>query len=159
MTRAAAANDIPSSILYAVGLTETGKNGVLNPLDLNVEGRSEHSETLPEALGKFHAARSRGVRLIDIGCMQINYHWHARRFTSVESMFDPFDNVNFAARFLKDLRQREGSWTLAVARYNAGPNNNAAQKKYVCNVVRRMIATGMGGWTPSSRKFCDEAKP
>jgi soluble lytic murein transglycosylase-like protein len=62
--------------------------------------------------------------------------------------------VEYAARFLKQLRKREGNWTLAVARYNAGPNNNPAQKKYVCRVIANMVATGFGTWTPKARKFC-----
>jgi soluble lytic murein transglycosylase-like protein len=70
-------------------------------------------------------------------------------------MFDPARNVRYAANFLKELRQREGSWTLAVARYNAGPNNEPAQKKYVCAVIRNMVASGMGRWTPNARAFCE----
>ena len=41
-------------------------------------------------------------------------------------------NVQYAAHFLRELRTRERNWTMAVARYNAGPNNEPAQKKYVC---------------------------
>ena len=50
----------------------------------------------------------------------------------VEAMFDPARNVDYAARFLKELSTREGNWTMAVARYNAGPNNRSAQKRYIC---------------------------
>ena len=69
-------------------------------------------------------------------------------------MFDPAQNVAYAARFLKELRQREGSWTLAAARYNAGPNNNPAQKQYVCTVITNMVASGFGSWTPAAKSFC-----
>ena len=40
-------------------------------------------------------------------------------------MFDSVRNVEYAANFLKALKAQEGSWTLAVARYNAGPGNLA----------------------------------
>ena len=69
-------------------------------------------------------------------------------------MFDPHANVDYAARFLKVLHRREGSWTMAVARYHAGPNNNPAQKQYVCAVIVNMVATGFGEWTAQSRDFC-----
>ena len=71
-------------------------------------------------------------------------------------MFDPARNVDYAARFLKELREREGNWTLAVARYNAGPNNNPAQKQYVCRVISNMVASGFGEWTADARNFCGQ---
>jgi soluble lytic murein transglycosylase-like protein len=154
MVRAAQANDIPLNVLYAIGLTETGYKGTLNPFAMNVDGRAVSSASLDEALAKFAAERARGAQLIDIGCMQINHHWHAADFHSVAEMFDPAKNVRYAATFLKELRAREGTWTLAVARYNAGPGNDSAQKKYVCTVIRNMVASGMGQWTPNARAFC-----
>ena len=69
-------------------------------------------------------------------------------------MFDPGRNVDYAARFLRELKEREHSWTMAVARYNAGPDNDPAQKVYVCGVLRRMVASGFGAWTESAKKFC-----
>jgi soluble lytic murein transglycosylase-like protein len=155
MARAAQANDIPLNVLYAVGLTETGAKGTLNPFAMNVDGRAVISTSLPEALAKFDAERAHGAKLIDIGCMQINHYWHGADFHSVTEMFDPARNVRYAANFLKELRAREGTWTLAVARYNAGPNADAAQKKYVCAVIRNMVASGMGQWTPNARAFCE----
>ncbi len=75
-------------------------------------------------------------------------------------MFDPHKNVDYAARFLKDLRQSEGSWTLAVGRYNAGKNNDPAQKRYVCRVLGRLVESGFGAWTSRSTAFCgNEASP
>ena len=91
--------------------------------------------------------------LIDVGCMQINHHYHADAFASVTEMFDPHKNVDYAAHFLTRLRQREGSWTMAVARYHAGPNNDPAQKRYVCAVIANMVATGFGAMTPNARSF------
>jgi soluble lytic murein transglycosylase-like protein len=154
MMRASNKHGVPLGMLYAVGLTETGRAGSLQPYALNIEGRSAFGANLAEAVQFFKAARKRGAKLIDLGCMQINHHYHAENFASVEEMLDPAKNVEYAAQFLKQLREREGTWTLAVARYNAGPNNNPAQKKYVCRVIANMVATGFGKWTPKARKFC-----
>ena len=146
--------DVPLAVFYAVGLQETGTRRGLQPFAMNIEGRPVASATLDEALRAFAAARNRGTQLIDIGCMQINYRYHGSGFASVEAMFDPAKNVDYAAKFLRDLKAREGSWTLAVARYNAGPNNNPAQRKYVCGVIRNMVASGFGSWTAGASSFC-----
>lgn len=154
MARAARAENIPLSVLYAVGLTETGQHGRLQPYAMNIDGVEATANSLPEALEIFHAAQRRGAKFIDIGCMQINHRFHAADFPSLDSMFDPHRNVAYAAHFLKILRRREANWTLAVARYNAGPDNDAGQKKYVCAVIANMVRSGLGGWTDSARRFC-----
>lgn len=153
MIRAAKESSVPLAVLYAVALTETGQRGALHAYAMNVEGRPVFSPTLPEALVRFEAARRAGASLIDIGCMQVNHRYHGKRFASLEDMFDPRRNVDYAARFLKNLREREGNWTGAVARYHAGPNN-PAQKSYVCAVIANMIRSGFGSWTDASRSYC-----
>lgn len=145
---------VPLAILYAVGLTETGRKGSLQPNAMNIEGRAYFGTSKADALRQFQIARSHGAKLIDLGCMQINHYYHGEHFASVAAMLDPHANVQYAARFLKVLRSSEGSWTMAVARYHAGPNNNPAQKRYVCMVIQNMVATGFGAWTPQSRAFC-----
>jgi soluble lytic murein transglycosylase-like protein len=71
-------------------------------------------------------------------------------------MFDPARNVDYAARFLKELRAREGNWTMAVARYNAGPTNTIGQWRYICSVIGSLVASGFGSWTSGARAFCHE---
>ena len=154
MTRAAARTGVPLNVLYSVGLTETGSRGELSPYDMNIDGQAVHSTGLAEAMARFAQAKGRGAKLIDIGCMQINHHWHGSDFCSLSDMFDPARNVEYAASFLKALRAEQGSWTLAVARYNAGPSNPAAEKTYVCAVIRNMIASGFGRWTANASALC-----
>lgn len=155
MIRAAREFRVPVNILYAVGLTETGRRGSLQPYAMNIAGSAYFAPTKMDALRRLHAERARGVKWIDLGCMQINHHYHHRNFTSPVEMLDPRANVNYAARFLRELRQREGNWTMAVARYHAGPDNNPAQKRYICRVIANMVATGFGNWTPKAKKFCE----
>jgi hypothetical protein len=154
MTRASVLHGVPLNVLYSVGLTETGRRGELSPYDVNVDGQAVHSASLPEAMARFAQARQRGAKFIDIGCMQINHHFHGADFRSLSEMFDPARNVEYAANFLKALKAQEGSWTLAVARYNAGPGNPAAERTYVCSVIRNMIASGFGAWTANARALC-----
>lgn len=145
---------IPAGILYAVGLTETGRKGSLQPNAMNIEGRAVFPAGTSQALATFAEARRSGARLIDVGCMQINVHYHGEHFRSLADMFDPRQNVDYAARFLLQLKKRHSTWSMAVARYHAGPDNDPAQKRYVCRVIANMVATGFGGWTSNAREFC-----
>ena len=154
MSRAAAKHGVPLGMLYAVGLTESGKRGSLQPFAMNIEGKAYFGSSIADVRARFDEARRGGKRLIDLGCMQINHHYHGAKFASLERMVDPAANVEYATQFLKELKTREGTWTLAVARYHAGPNNNPAQKQYVCRVITNMVATGFGAWTPGAKTFC-----
>lgn len=145
---------IPEGILYSVGLTETGRKGSLTPYAMNIEGKAYFPASLPEALKLFAQAKAGGAQLIDIGCMQINHHYHGAEFASVQDMFDPQKNVQYAALFLSRLHDQHDTWTMAVARYHAGPNNNPAQQQYVCRVIANLVATGFGQWTPAASNFC-----
>lgn len=147
---------IPIGILYAVGLAETGHKNSLQPFAMNIGGKAVFMPSAAAALARFQQEQARGVKLIDLGCMQINYHFHASAFPSVMAMLDPASNVDYAARFLKRLRGREGSWTMAVARYHAGPDNDPAQRRYVCRVIGNMVAAGFGNWTSEARIFCNK---
>jgi Soluble lytic murein transglycosylase and related regulatory proteins (some contain LysM/invasin domains) len=145
---------VPAGILYSVGLTETGRKGSLHPYALNIEGRTVFARSRAEAIAEFTRARAEGRTLIDLGCMQINHRYHGGKFRSVSDMLDPRQNVEYAARFLAELHARHETWTMAVARYHAGPNNDPAQKRYVCRVIANLVATGMGAWTEKARTFC-----
>ncbi|MCB1541299.1 MAG: transglycosylase SLT domain-containing protein [Rhodoblastus sp.] len=155
MVRASARFQVPLGVLYAVALTETGRRDGLKPLALNIEGASHYPRDLTEALRIIREAQRSNVTLIDVGCMQINMKFHRERFVSLAEMFDPRRNVEYGASYLRTLYAREANWTRAVARYHAGPGNLPAQHRYVCTVIRNMIAAGMGEWTPSSRSFCE----
>ncbi|WP_449411887.1 transglycosylase SLT domain-containing protein [Methylobacterium komagatae] len=154
MAQAAAKHGVPLGMLYAVGLTESGKRGSLQPYAMNIQGRAYFGTSAQDVMQKLAESQASGIRLVDLGCMQINHHYHRAKFPSLEAMIDPRQNVEYATRFLKELKDREGSWTLAVARYHAGPNNNPAQKVYVCRVITNMVATGFGNWTPGAKAFC-----
>lgn len=146
---------VPEGILYSVGLAETGRVGSLSAYALNIEGEAVFASSRAGAIAAFRAARSDGKTLIDLGCMQINYYYHHDRFASLEAMLDPAQNVAYAARFLSELKARHETWTMAVARYHAGPDNDPAQRRYICRVISNLAATGYGDWTPEARSFCN----
>lgn len=152
---ASARYGVPEGILYAVGLTETGRKGSLQPYALNIEGRAVFARSASEAISEFKTAARNGSKLIDLGCMQINHHYHAENFSGLGEMLDPRANVDYAARFLVRLKAKHKTWSMAVARYHAGPDNDPAQKRYICRVIANMVATGFGKWTQNARDFCN----
>ena len=152
--RAAQKYRVPIALLYAVGLAESGRRGKLHPFALNVEGKAYFPSNQKEALRIFKRERAQGKNLIDLGCMQINHKYHASAFPTLASMLDPRLNVDYSARFLRRLKDRHGTWSVAVARYHAGDKNHAAQKKYVCRVLRHMIAQNLAANTRSSNSIC-----
>lgn len=154
LTPIAKAEEVPLGVLYAVGLTETGNKGSLNPYALNIEGRTVFASSRDDALRQFFAARKQGKKLIDLGCMQVNHYYHGSNFSGPEEMLEPQKNILYAARFLKKLKAENGSWTMAVARYHASPRNTKAQKRYICSVIANLVASDFGAWTPESRRFC-----
>jgi soluble lytic murein transglycosylase-like protein len=154
--RAADRYGVPVGILYAVGLTETGKKGSLQPNALNIDGKALFPASPQQAVLAFQNARRNGAKFIDLGCMQINHRFHSEHFRDVSDMLDPHRNVDYAARFLVQLKRKHDTWSMAVARYHAGPDNDPAQKRYVCRVIANMVATGFGNWTRNARDFCNQ---
>ncbi len=159
IAQAAKFSGVPIGILYAIGLTESGRGGKLNPFAMNVDGKAFFFKNRHDALSHFWTVKAQGARFIDVGCMQINVKYHSDRFSSVADMFEPRKNVEFAAKFLSELRAREGSWVMAAARYHAGARNHAAHRRYVCLVLSRLVETGFGDWTPQARNLCSSRSP
>lgn len=153
--KAAERYGVPVGILYAVGLAETGRKGSLQPNALNIEGKAVFPASRNAAIAAVETAQRQGSKLIDLGCMQINRHYHGSHFRSLGDMLDPKQNVDYAARFLASLKDRHETWSMAVARYHAGPDNDPAQKRYVCRVIANMVASGFGRWTANARSFCN----
>lgn len=156
IARASVKFGVPLPVLYAVGLTESGGNGTLQPLLVATRRTSYVAKSVPDAIRKFNEIRiAESTDLVDLGCLQANYYWHKDEFNSLEEMFDPRANVEQAAKFLNVLYKRHGSWIMAAARYNAGPKNTPAQQRYVCNVIKNLVRSGFGSWTPEAKAFCD----
>jgi hypothetical protein len=116
---------IPRQLLRAISKIEAGryhagKRLVMAwPWTVMAEGRGRYLSTKAAAIAEVHALQARGVRNIDVGCMQVNLQHHPDAFASLEEAFDPLTNVTYAASFLKSLAFEQGSWAKAVARYHS----------------------------------------
>lgn len=106
---------IPKGLLKAVSKVESE----YNPLALN-DGLKQHKfKSKQEAIERITYLQSIGKTNFDVGCMQINYRWHHKNFTSVEEMLDVDWNVRYAASHLYGLYKEHESWQIAIRRYHS----------------------------------------
>jgi hypothetical protein len=114
---------IPDNLLLAIGLQEAGtrRNGHFTvwPYAVNAAGEGRLFDSRNAALDWIAERQASGIRSIDVGCMQINMRWHPDAFDNPAQGFDPRVNVDYAARFLKRLHRRTGSWMQAAGSYHS----------------------------------------
>ncbi|MBU0796657.1 MAG: transglycosylase SLT domain-containing protein [Alphaproteobacteria bacterium] len=131
---------IPKNFLRAVGLAESGRwdtkagQGVPWPWTVNAEGEGNYYPTKAAALAAVRKLQARGVKSIDVGCMQINLYWHGDAFRSLSDAFEPEHNVAYAADFLSRLKEERRNWQNAAGYYHsATPEFN---NRYRAKVIR-----------------------
>lgn len=115
---------IPDRLLAAIGIVESGKRDTTGqmapwPWTINAEGVGQWFNSKADAIAAVRALQARGVRSIDVGCLQINLMHHPDAFASLEQAFDPVANAVYAGRFLTQLRQQTGTWPKAAAGYHS----------------------------------------
>lgn len=116
---------VPPQLLTAISHVESGrwdpilKAKIAWPWTVNANGVGRFFPTKQDAIAEVLRLQQQGVVLIDVGCMQINLHFHAGAFPNLETAFDPNANVTYAVSFLRDLAVSTGSWMRAAARYHS----------------------------------------
>ena len=63
--------------------------------------------------------RAKGVRSIDVGCMQISLLHHPDAFASLDQAFDPARTPPYGARFLSELHAKSQRMARAVEMYHS----------------------------------------
>jgi len=115
----------PRHLLSAIALAESGrrhpvtKAAVPWPWAVMSEGRGRYLPTKAAAIAEVRGLQARGIRNIDVGCMQINLSYHPDAFDSLDEAFDPAVNVAYAAEYLRSLYDSQGSWQEAAGRYHS----------------------------------------
>ena len=116
---------IPTHLLSAIASTESGryhkglKIKVPWPWTINADGQGYYFESKSEAMSMVRRLQAKGVKSIDVGCMQVNLMHHPMAFSSLEEAFDPEHNVAYAASFLRSIYQEDMSWKKAAAYYHS----------------------------------------
>jgi hypothetical protein len=151
------AHGIPQGLLLAIGLVESGRtdpqSGQRNPWPwaVNAEGRGALLDTREAALAFVRQAEAAGTRSIDIGCMQVNRLHHPNAFASLEQGFEPMANADYAARFLRQLREGPagGDWMRAAGFYHSQTPERA--EPYRARVQAALAGLPAGATVPPTR--------
>lgn len=141
---AAKKTGVPVDVLRAITRVETGRHidNTLQPWPwtVNMEGEGKWFPS-EYAARKFVFERFKsGARSFDVGCFQINYRWHSKAFSSIDEMFDPKTNAEYAARFLKTLHLELGTWEKAAGAYHSRTDHLA--RKYMSKFELVMAQLG-----------------
>ncbi len=116
---------MPPNLLSAISLVESGRwdktrrARVAWPWTVMAEGIGRYLPSKQEAIAEVRKLKAKGVRNIDVGCMQVNLHWHGDAFDSLEEAFDPRANAAYAAEFLSNLYKETRNWDTAAAYYHS----------------------------------------
>lgn len=131
---------IPSHLMDAIASVESGrwdpmeKANIAWPWTVTAEGKGKFYPTRQAAVHAVESLHRRGIRNIDVGCMQINLGYHPNAFQSLEQAFDPRANVAYAATFLKQLYADRRSWVKAVRYYHSSHPDR--QRRYGSKVFK-----------------------
>jgi hypothetical protein len=116
-------NAIPEGVLRAIGFAESGRtvDGSRGawPWTVNAQGQGHYFESKSAAIEFVQGLQAQGVSVIDVGCMQVNLHYHPKAFASLEDAFDPATNVAYASKFLVWLHDETKDWATASRYYHS----------------------------------------
>lgn len=149
---------IPDGLLMAIGKAESGRvDAATNslrpwPWTVNAGGQGMFFDTAVQAVAWVRSSAQTGTPSIDLGCMQVNLLHHPNAFHSLEEAFDPVQNADYAARFLRSLYDATGSWLTATGYYHsqntvlADLYRKRVQAYYASNIInpRTAILSAMG---------------
>ena len=159
-------SSLPRGLLNAVALTESGRwrqdQRVVTPWPwtVNSEGEGHYFDSAGAAMAFVTGLQRRGVRSMDVGCMQINLLHHPEAFASLQDAFDPLSNVAYGARFLTDLRVGTNSLDRAVERYHsADPERGQDYRLRVYARWKGDAPAPSTGWGTASAGWVTRAPP
>jgi Transglycosylase SLT domain len=118
---------IPHGLLLTMAKVESGRvlqsSGTLAPWPWSVDadGVGYFFDSKASAMAWVQQALDHGsVTYLDVGCLQVDLREHPKAFRDLDEAFDPAANVDYAARFLRSLRDGAGgNWFTAVGFYHS----------------------------------------
>ena len=121
--------DIPKGLLLGIGKAEAirkiNNKYIIWPWTINHAGKSLFFDNKEQMKNYVFKNLKRKDFNIDVGCMQINIKWHKNNFKKISDMFEVNPNISYAASFLKQLKNKYGSWDKAIKHYHSSdPKKN-----------------------------------
>ncbi len=121
--------DIPKGLLLGIGKVEAirkiNNKYIIWPWTINHAGKSLFFDNKEQMKNYVFKNLKRKDFNIDVGCMQINIKWHKNNFKKISDMFEVNPNISYAASFLKQLKNKHGSWDKAIKHYHSSdPKKN-----------------------------------
>lgn len=140
---------VPAESLYSLALAESSRqlsHGTRPwPWTINVAGkgyRYESRQAAWQALQQF--IKSYPLKRIDVGIAQVNLGWNGHRFSSTWDAFDPYINLDAAARILRECWERSpGSWLKAAGCYHHPAGGKPAER------YRQIVSQKLASLTPN----------
>lgn len=127
---------IQEHLLTTISSVETGRwdatkrHNVAWPWTVNSQGKGTFYKSKAEAIEAVKKLQAKGIKSIDVGCMQINLYYHPDAFANLEEAFDPQKNVEYSAKFLKNLYVSRGNdWIKAAMAYHSSAPEKAQRYK------------------------------
>lgn len=131
---------IPSGLLLAVALVESGYAGAPSPYAVRIGRKAVYADSAVEAARHLRDAKGAVRSNVTIGCMQLSPVHHRAHFQPLERIADPVENVRHAARYLVSLHTGGVNWDVALRRYNGGKGIKG--RNYRCKVHRALTSLG-----------------
>ena len=134
--------DIPSTVLFAIALQESGTHvrGRLLPWPwtLNIAGTPYRFATRQTACHALLQALVRhNPKRIDVGLGQTNLGYHGQRFSNPCEALDPYLNLTVTAALLREHHTATGDWVSAAGRYHR-PAGGAPAARYRAGFSRQL---------------------
>lgn len=129
--------NIPKYLLLSIALTESGRSidgeFLPWPWSINTRGKGRFFDTKEELVSYAQNNLKKRIRNFDVGCMQINYYYHGKKFNNLDEMANPKINIIWAGRFLINLHKKHKSWKEAISRYHS--NTKWRKQEYFRKVM------------------------
>lgn len=142
-------NRVPAKLFYALILNESrslisagDQSRVLPwPWTINHRGKPHFFPSRDKAYKFAKSLVERGDKQFDVGLGQLNWRWQEQRFSGLWEAFDPYTNLNAAARHLREQYNRPecNSWELAVGCYHR-PGQRIQDKERARDYTVRVIS-------------------
>jgi soluble lytic murein transglycosylase-like protein len=136
---------VPGIVLFGVALQESemssGRRQILPwPWTLNVRGEGLRYPTRQATEAALLGYLRGGTTLVDIGLMQVCWHFWGQRLRSPAIALEPYWNLRVGASILRDHYRDTANWFAAIGRYHA-PGDPGRANNYASSVMQRVART------------------